>query len=563
MELVIKSSKNSSLQEVTNELFITPLQLLASLLIVAGVFALMFEVKYFADFSIKIYLGRLIATLIGFLVLLSTNFRCGKDHPIILIHILLITIITSFVSIILLIPESIFINSQLLSLIVFTSALFLSWDVKNQIIVAIYYNILFAASILLNSQSIYFLPSFFAAFLFVIFISILSIVAAAINLKLRSEVLEKSIEAKNYLDNASEGIFKISTDGTLLSVNPAFVSTLKYENKKQLISQMQFSDFFTISSDYDSFISKLSEGNAIHDEEYSFQDFSKREISVIINARIIKNKREKIIAIEGSILDITERVIAQKKIKEYNIELEKLNNSKDKFFSIVAHDLISPFTSLIGFSEIMYNEANNLTREEVKEFSGNIFSVATKAHNLLENLLSWSSIQSNRMLFSPRKFNVYSIVEDIILLNKGNAHNKGISLHNEIPEQFEIVADFNMLNAIIRNLVSNSVKFTKAGGKISVGLTDKNDNVEFYIEDTGVGMSDEHKNKLFKIDVHHSEIGTNNEKGTGLGLVLCAEFVAKHNGTIHVESELGKGSKFYFTIKKDLAKNVNLNSSEN
>lgn len=530
----------------------TPLQLLSSLLIVAGVFALMFEVKYFADFSIKIYLGRLIATLIGFLVLLSTNFRLGKEHPIILIHILLITIITSFVSIILLIPESIFINSQLLSLIVFTSALFLSWDVKNQIIVAIYYNILFAASILLNNESIYFLPSFFAAFLFVVFISVLSIVAAAINLKLRSEVLEKSIEAKNYLDNASEGIFKISIDGIILSINPAFVSTLKYKSKNQLVNHVKFSEFFANRNDYDSFISTISDGNIILDKEYSFLDFPQKEISVILNARVIKNKHDKIIAIEGSILDITERVIAQKKIKEYNVELEKLNQSKDKFFSIVAHDLISPFTSLIGFSEIMFNEADNLSREEVKEFSGNIFGVATKAHNLLENLLSWSSLQSNRMQFSPRKFDVFSIVEDILLLNKGNAHNKGISLYNEIPELFEIVADFNMLNVIIRNLVSNSVKFTKSGGKITVGLTDKGDFTEFYVEDTGVGMSDEHKNKLFKIDVHHSEIGTNSEKGTGLGLVLCAEFVAKHNGSIHVDSELGKGSKFIFTISKNL-----------
>jgi len=135
----------------------------------------MFEIKYFADFSVNIYIGRLIATVIGFSVLLLTNFTIGKKHPIFLVHILLITIISSFGSIILLVPESIFINSQLLSLIIFTSALFLSWDVKNQIIVAIYYNLLFAGSILLNNESIYFLPSFFAAFIFVIFTTLLSL----------------------------------------------------------------------------------------------------------------------------------------------------------------------------------------------------------------------------------------------------------------------------------------------------------------------------------------------------------------------------------------------------
>jgi len=544
-------SAKTAYHEVKNELFITPLQLLASLLIVAGAFALMFEVKYFVDFSINIYFGRLIATLIGFLVLVLTNFKIGREHPIVLIHILLITIITSFVSIILLIPESIFINSQLLSLIVFTSALFLSWDVINQIIVAIYYNLLFAASILLNNQSIYFLPSFFAAFVFVIFISILSIVATAINLKLRSEVIKKSIEAKNYLDNASEGIFKISLNGNLLSVNPAFITTLKFDINQKFPQNVLFNHLFKNNAEYDSFLADIKENGIIEDKEYAFIDYFKDEVFVLLNARAIYEKNN-IIAIEGSILDITHRVIAQKKIKEYNVELEKLNKSKDKFFSIVAHDLMSPFTSLIGFSEIMHNESDSLSREEVKEFSGNILNVATKAHNLLENLLSWSSLQSNRTQFTPKILDVYPIVEDILLLNKGNAHKKGIQLINEIPMDFEIFADFNMLNVILRNLISNSVKFTNMGGLISVGLTDKADYVEFYVKDNGVGMSDIHKNKLFKIDIHHSEVGTNNEKGTGLGLILCSEFVAKHNGSIYVESQLGKGSKFIFTISKTM-----------
>ena len=552
MEKFIKSTESNIYQVVKNELFITPLQLLASLLIVAGSFALLFEVKYFTDFSVKIYLGRLVATLIGFLILISTNFRFGKEHPILLIHVLLLTIISSFVSIILLIPESIFINSQLLSLIIFTSALFLSWDVKNQIIVAIYYNLLFAASILLNNQSIYFLPSFFSAFIFVVFISLLSIAATAINLKLRAEVIKKTIEAKNYLDNASEGIFKISLNGDLIFVNPAFITMLKLEFIKQVTSNINFNQLFSNIEDYNNFINEVKEIGIIRDKEYAFLDLLKGEVFVLLNARTVIGNNKSIVAVEGSILDITHRVIAQKKIKEYNIELEKLNQNKDKFFSIVAHDLISPFTSLIGFSEIMYNEADDLSREEVKEFSGNIFGVATKAHNLLENLLSWSSLQSNRIMFSPRVFPIYSVVEDVLLLNKGNANSKGIKLTNNVTQQLEIYADFNMINAILRNLVSNSVKFTNSGGEISVGVAEIKDFFEFYVQDTGVGILEENMKKLFNVGVHFSETGTNKEKGTGLGLVLCAEFIAKHNGSISVESELGKGSKFIFTISKTL-----------
>ncbi len=528
------------------------MRLLAALLIVAGVFALMFEVKYFADFSINIYIGRLVATFIGFVVLFLTNYSFGKEHPIFLVHVLLITIISSFGSIILMIPESVFINSQLLSLIIFTSALFLSWDVKNQIIVAIYYNVLFSFSILFNNDSIYFLPSFFAAFIFVIFISLLSIVAAALNYQLRAEVLKKSIEAKNYLENASEGIFKISPDGKLLSVNKSFFKTLKFKSKNEIIDNMKFSELFENENDYESFIAEACENDLVQRKELLFTNYFKENISVLLNSRTLTDKNNNITAIEGSILDITDRVEAQRKIKEYNLELEKLNKSKDKFFSIVAHDLLSPFTSLLGFSEILHTESDTLSKEEIKEFSGDINSVAVNAHNLLENLLSWSSIQSGRTQFHPQEFNVFPVVEDVLMLNKGNANNKRIRLNNDIPDGFVVIADFNMFNTILRNLVANAVKFTNFGGKISVAVNVSDEFVEFYVKDNGVGMSEEDCNKLFKIDVHHSEIGTNNEKGTGLGLILCAEFIEKHDGTIRVESELGKGSKFLFTISKNI-----------
>lgn len=531
---------------------IAPLQLLAALLIVAGVFALMFEIKYFADFSLGIYLGRLIATCIGFIVLFLTHFEIGKNHPILLIHTLLLTIIISFTSIILKVPESIFINSQLLSLLIFTSALFLSWDIKNQIIVAIYYNFLFALSILFNNESIYFLPNFFAAFIFVIFVSVLSIVAAALNYRLRSEVMDKSIEAQDYLENATEGIFKISVNGNFLSVNPAMANILKFNSKEKLIENIAFEELFRDKIDYANFMSTLLDDNIIRDFQVSFKNYFKNEIFVILNARTMYNRFNEIISIEGSLFDITMRVRAQEKIKEYNIELEKLNKSKDKFFSIVAHDLMSPFTSLLGYSEILYSESEDLSKEEVKEFSGDIHSVAVKAHNLLENLLSWSSIQTNRTHFYPHKFSVYPIVEDVLQLNKGNANQKGITMHNNIPDEFVIVADINMLNTVFRNLVANAVKFTNSGGSINVGISEKENFIEFYVEDTGVGISDKDQGKLFKIDVHHSEIGTNREKGTGLGLILCAEFVEKHNGTISVKSELDKGSKFIFTISKNL-----------
>ncbi|MCK5088004.1 MAG: hypothetical protein KAQ90_10810, partial [Melioribacteraceae bacterium] len=181
----IVANQNYYLDEESKDLMIRPLQIMASILIITGAFALMFELKYFAAFSIDIYLGRLIATLIGFIILALTYFKFGKEHATILVHILLLTIIGSFSSIILAIPETIFVNSQLLALIIFTSALFLSWDIKNQIVVAIYYNILFAFTVLMNDNSIYLVPNFVASFIFVVFISLMSVVASAVNYKLR------------------------------------------------------------------------------------------------------------------------------------------------------------------------------------------------------------------------------------------------------------------------------------------------------------------------------------------------------------------------------------------
>lgn len=548
----MKQQNEKNFRQVQQELMIAPLQMLAALLIVAGTFALMFEIKYFADFSIEIYFGRLIATVVGLGVFFLTYFNFGKKHPILLTHVLLVTIILSFTSIILAVPDSIFINSQLLSLLIFTSALFLSWNIKNQIIVAMYYNILFASSILFNSEEIYFLPNFMAAFIFVIFVSLLSIAASALNYKLRSEAVAKSIEAQNYLENAPEGIFKISAKGNFLSVNPAILHILKYDTREKLEKNVTFEELFSDKIDYMSFMSTLMEKTFISGFEAPFRNYYKEEIFVILNARTMYNDFNGVTSIEGSLFDITERIQAQEKIEEYNHQLEKLNKTKDKFFSIVAHDLMAPFTSLLGYSQLLYDQVEKLNKEEIKEFSGDINLVATRAHNLLENLLSWSSLQTNRTHLFPQKFNVYSIVDDVLELNKGNADQKGISLQNNIIKELSIVADMNMLHTIFRNLVANSVKFTSSSGKITIGIKEIEDFIEFYVEDTGVGISDEDQEKLFKIDVHHSEIGTNSEKGTGLGLILCAEFVEQHSGSIRIESKLGKGSKFIFTIIKNL-----------
>ncbi|VAX17483.1 hypothetical protein MNBD_IGNAVI01-1300 [hydrothermal vent metagenome] len=529
-------------------LLITPLQVIASLVIIVGIFSLIFEVKYFADFTLDIYFGRVIATIIGFCVLALTYTSIGKKYPVFLIHLLLLTIIGSFASIILLVPKSIFVNSQLLALIIFTAALFLSWDIRNQIILAIYYNVLFAISILLNDSSIYFLPNFYTTFVFVLFISIMSIVATTVNYKLRQRLVNQTTEAQEYLEYATEGIFKVDMDYHFKGVNSSFVQLLKFPTKKEMYQTTTLKELFKSPSLFEEFEVLIKNNSLVIDYETKFRNFEGNIIDVMINAKIRKNRKGQEQFIEGSIYDITNRKEAEEKIKEYNRELEKLNNNKDKFFSIVAHDLMTPFTALLGYSEILIGEYKELDRATIGKFASDINTVAGKAHGLLENLLNWTRIQTDRVIFNPVEFNLHPIVEDIFHFNSENAKVKSITLVNNVELTELVYADVNMLSTVLRNLISNSIKFTGENGRISVATEVINGTMEVSVIDNGIGMSSIDVNRLFDENFQHSGTGTHNEKGTGLGLILCKEFVEKHGGTIRAESRLGEGTRIFFTI---------------
>lgn len=542
------SSSVNLFESENKTMMIAPVQIIASLIIIVGIFALIFEVKFFTEFTFNVYFGRVIATIIGFIVLALTYFEVGKRHPIFLIHLLLLTIIASFSSIILLVPKSIFVNSQLLALIIFTSALFLSWDIKNQIIVAIYYNVLFAISILLNDLSIYYLPNFYTTLVFVLFISVVSVVATAVNYTLRRQVVNKTIEAQEYLEYASEGIFKVTMDYVFKGANVSFVQLLKFSTKMEMYQKTSIKTLFIDSSSFEEFDTLLKNGHMVINYETRFRDNEGSTFDVSINARIRKPNEDEESFIEGSIYDITERKEAEKKIKKYNRELEKLNYNKDKFFSIVAHDLMTPFTALLGYSEILVKEYDELDRETIGKFASDINTVASKAHNLLENLLGWTRLETGRMIFNPVEFNLHPIVEDVFHISAESANVKDISLVNNIMVTNMVFADVNMLNTILRNLVSNAIKFTDENGRISVSSKLIDEQIEISVVDNGIGMSNMELQKLFDENHQYSGTGTHLEKGTGLGLLLCREFVEKHGGKLNAESKLGEGTRIYFSL---------------
>jgi PAS domain S-box-containing protein len=246
--------------------------------------------------------------------------------------------------------------------------------------------------------------------------------------------------------------------------------------------------------------------------------------------------------------DITDRKQAEEKLVQLNHQLKELNATRDKLFSIIAHDLKSPFGSILGFSEILQENLRNYDIEKSEKILDHIKSSAKNTIILLENLLSWAKTQTGQNAFNPKKIRLLPIIQETVTLLDSSAKIKNISLTHSQSDDIVAFADQNMLQTILRNLISNSIKFTNAEGKVDIDAIPGQNQIEITISDNGVGMNEKALKKLFKIDTNTTTYGTANEKGSGLGLVICKEFVEKHGGKIWVESDLGKGSKFHFTL---------------
>lgn len=233
-------------------------------------------------------------------------------------------------------------------------------------------------------------------------------------------------------------------------------------------------------------------------------------------------------------------------------ELKGAISTKDKFFSIIAHDLKSPFNSIIGFSEILKDEATDLNSEVVAQYAGTINSTATNTYNLLVELLDWAKTQQGGMPFDCKVVVLDQIIISVFAGLKNSADQKNIVLTKNIPANLMMTADENMVNAILRNLIQNAIKFTPKSGKVNVAAKVLDKQVEISVSDNGIGMTREAIENLFKIETSFTTQGTENEKGTGLGLLLCKEFVEKHDGRIWVESEVGKGSTFRINLPVEI-----------
>jgi two-component system sensor histidine kinase/response regulator len=231
-------------------------------------------------------------------------------------------------------------------------------------------------------------------------------------------------------------------------------------------------------------------------------------------------------------------------------ELESLNSTKDKFFAIIAHDLRNPFSTVLGISEMLAREFESFEPEKLKIFIEQIYKYSNNTFNLLENLLQWSMLQTGRMPLRPQLINLNKIISESTDLLRGNALQKGISINSTTIDDGIVYVDVSMITTVFRNILSNAIKFTAINGKIEISLDNEGSFLKVTIKDNGVGIPLADQERLFKIDSNPTTIGTSMEKGTGLGLILCKDFVDRNGGNIWVESQLGKGTAFSFTVPR-------------
>jgi signal transduction histidine kinase len=242
--------------------------------------------------------------------------------------------------------------------------------------------------------------------------------------------------------------------------------------------------------------------------------------------------------------ELLARVRTHIRLRKQNRELSELNSTKDKLFSIIAHDLKNPFNSIIGLADLAREEHKEGSLEELDEYLDMISRSAHQGYELLENLLQWSRAQTNRIEFAPQTVDLSFLTERALDLLRQNARKKEITLQNGISRGTLLYCDYQMVHFIVRNLVSNAIKFTGNGGTVSISAGQQGEEAILSVADDGVGMDEEHRRRLFQLDTNVSRDGTAGERGTGLGLVVCKEFVDTHGGRIEVYSTPGEGTRF-------------------
>ena len=357
---------------------------------------------------------------------------------------------------------------------------------------------------------------------------------------------------QKYLNLVEVLILSFNTDGSIQMVNRKGLEILGYE-KDELQNKNWFKTCLPQPQGMEQIFPIYKEILAGNIE--SFEHFENEIITKTGEKRLIawhnnylRNENGVIEASISSGEDITDRKQAELKIQQQNMELIKLNTDKDRFISILAHDLKSPFGSLVGFSELLLANIRKYDISKIEKHLTNIYNSAQNIYSLLDDLLMWARSQSGHLQFEPNEYNFAKLNADIIQVLTPTANAKKITINQFADSDIIVYADIDMLKTVLRNLISNAIKYTNCEGTIDITANKSPSEITISVSDNGVGIAPQNLSKLFDMAQKHTTSGTSGEKGTGLGILLCKEFVEKHGGRIWVESELGQGSTFKFTL---------------
>lgn len=369
-------------------------------------------------------------------------------------------------------------------------------------------------------------------------------------LKQNEETLLKiNLQIETLIENSSSGYLFEDASRKILKVNRAFCNIFNITDPDMIVgfdckeACRRYSVLFDEPENFANDVERLlDENKALLNQELFMVDgrVLERDFVPIIDSTIT--------GYLWQYRDITERKLTEKKLKEQTELLNELNLTKDKFFTIIAHDLKSPFNSILGLTELLVTEYDNISEEERLNFINLLYSSSISTYKLVENLLEWARLQRGHIEIQKEELNLIGLINECIEPSLSSARKKGITVIQNIEDHISVMADDNSIKTIIRNLFNNAIKYTPNGGFVEFNAIQNENDIEISITDTGIGMSPDRISKLFRIETSHSRLGTNDEIGTGLGLILCKDIVAKNNGKIWVESELGKGSVFKFSI---------------
>jgi len=588
-------SGQSSTENFLKSWIIAPLRMLAILSAVSGVLALIFEVRTLVIHSLEVYISRLAATVVAFVVLVISQTEFGKKKPEILVHIMVFAVILSSGFIAYRIPAMFQVNSNIVALYIFMIGLAMGWKYVHQIAVVIYFFAIYVVTIAISPLLYSNTQNLIESSSIVLVLCLMSVVSSIVvyqtkeklfknydKNKQSSSIDETSDTYKNFIENSPVAFYRFQQTGKLLFVNKAFVKIFGFESVGKTLNENIYDLIFKDSKERKQLEKILLENGKIKNFRMKLHKITGEEIIVKLDERFVRREDESSSYYEGNLVDITHQAAVEtlrknefEKLKAESTNANYKANSavynsqvKSQFLAKMSHEIRTPMNSVLGFLTLMENGLFE-SEEELKDFARNARISADSLLDIINKVLDLSKIEAGKMELNEDEFSIREEIEKAISIIKAITKEKNLQVNSKVSPgvPISIFGDSTRYRQVVVNLLSNASKYTKEGSiSVDVDVVKKTDatiKILTTVSDTGIGIKKEKLSQLFKPYVQLSSEKKINRKGTGLGLIICKDFVSLMGGKIDVESEEGKGTKIQFTavlgLKKDFLKTSDFN----